>query len=189
MYKSVACVLFLGLSTAALADDGLDSLRGTTAPDWSGVYAGVGLGYGKVWDHTGVVSDSGEDMVFSGFIGYNHQYNDSLVVGVEAEYNDYSIEFTKFAPISVEDGASLRLRLGFPTDRALIYATGGLAYATTNIDQEDFGYVIGAGVDFKLTDNVVFGVNYLHSQYYNFDDSGIDAKVDTVRARLSYLFN
>ena len=115
---------------------------------------------------------------------------------------------------------TVRARAGFAVDRFLVYATGGLAYGSTKVstisnDYEagavvrsytgqktntDAGYVVGAGVEYALTNNWLLRAEYL---YYNLGKAGAAAtqladptytKVSTtvdgniVRAAISYKF-
>ena len=115
---------------------------------------------------------------------------------------------------------TVRARAGFAVDRFLVYATGGLAYGSTKLstisnDYEagavvrsytgqktntDAGYVVGAGLEYALTNNWLLRAEYL---YYNLGKAGATAtrvndqfytKVGTtidgniVRAAISYKF-
>lgn len=113
-----------------------------------------------------------------------------------------------------------RGRIGYAVNDLLVYATGGVAYGHFNSDLGILpgpagaptgpqylvrnsswltGYAVGAGVDYKLTRNVIIGVEYLRIGYgnsghdYGFGAAGsahADAKMDfdLVRARLGYKF-
>ncbi len=103
--------------------------------------------------------------------------------------------------------ASLRGRIGYAFDKALVYATGGVAFLGYSDDIADgldddvaVGYVVGGGVEYKLTNNLSVGVEGL---YYNFSSDfnsaveaeefeGFSAELDrdfwTVQARLNYHF-
>jgi outer membrane immunogenic protein len=117
-----------------------------------------GFGYGgpafivapTVYGAVGTNNDAG----FTGGVqaGYNWQMGSSFVLGVEGDLNyiDRSNGGSVFAPASagttvgtyytVNRGdannfyGTLRARLGFAFDRALIYATGGLAFGGSNGD-------------------------------------------------------
>jgi outer membrane immunogenic protein len=106
--------------------------------------------------------------------------------------------------------ATVRGRLGFTTGSMLFYGTGGLAIAdvdasVTNIaglgdDYSDsnthFGWTIGAGAEFLVSENMSVGAEYLYvdlgSENYNFGTSGITADGDItaniVRASLNWRF-
>ncbi|NKC23355.1 porin family protein [Ochrobactrum oryzae] len=115
-------------------------------------------------------------------IGYNHQFENNLVLGavadlnfldwdryVGARYQDHSLE----ARQSLKYLGTVRAKLGYAADRVLVYGTGGLAYggiknslsvdgATVESDTKTrFGYAVGAGVDFLAFDNVSIGAEYL----------------------------
>jgi len=115
---------------------------------------------------------NGDDGVFTGGgqIGYNYQIG-SFVIGAEADIqwvnndnNNQTAFFVagprfnpalghNFTPGVFESDSpdwfgTLRARAGFAIDRALIYATGGLAYTDNNT-----GWVLGGGVEYALPVN------------------------------------
>lgn len=127
---------------------------------------------------------------FSARAGYDRQMG-NFVVGVIAEVGttDASSGVTGFSttPASytfnreIEFVANLRARAGFTiTPKTLVYATGGIGYAsldtsfvTTNtangvtrdLDNESIGFVLGAGVEQKVGRNLSVGIEYLYQQY------------------------
>ena len=83
------------------------------------------------------------------------------------------------------------MRAGYDAGNTLIYGVAGAAYAEAEAfgeDLSDTGYVLGAGVDYKVTPNVVVGGEVLYHKFDDFDDTGIDADVTTVQARVAYQF-
>ncbi len=122
--------------------------------------------------------------------GYDWQMG-NVVLGVVGEIGitDASSGVTAFSttPASytfnrdIDFLANLRVRAGVTvTPTTLVYATGGVGYAsldtsfnTTNtvnavirdLDDESFGFVLGAGVEQKIGRNVSVGVEYLYQQY------------------------
>ncbi len=110
---------------------------------------------------------------------------------------------------------SLRARLGWAWDRALIYATGGLAYASFDTGDNNFlgvginpffangdddtvwGWTIGAGVEWAFTNNLTARLEYRYTSFdrdnntffvtpgFNTDDS---ADFHAVRLGVSYKF-
>lgn len=122
--------------------------------------------------------------------GYDHQIG-NVVLGVVGEIGttDASRAVTAFSitPASytfnreIDFLANLRVRAGVTvTPTTLVYATGGVGYAaldtsftTTNtvngvirdLDDESFGYVLGAGVEQKIGRNISVGIEYLYQQY------------------------
>ena len=142
--------------------------------------------------------DFDDGFVGGAHIGYDWQVN-NLVFGVigDINYTDLGDEQSAFsrtpATYTIEREldwtASLRGRLGYAiNDNVLIYGTGGVAYGevdfsysqpgsaaafTTSGGQDsDFGYVVGAGVETKITQNISFGLEYL---YTNFGDNDFEA--------------
>lgn len=127
---------------------------------------------------------------FSARAGFDRQMG-NFVVGVIAEIGttDASSGVTAFSitPASytfnreIDFTANLRARAGFTvTPTTLVYATGGIGYAsldtsftTTNtvnavtrdLDDESIGFVLGAGIEQKLGRNFSVGVEYLYQQY------------------------
>ncbi len=141
---------------------------------WTGFYVGVNGGY--AW------SDTSNQLAYSpdlfgglapeggfggGQIGYNVQ-RDRIVFGIEADIQGGSISASGTDVLGVDYKSELdyfgtvRGRLGYAFDRALVYATGGLAYGevkngagttTTTpftIDKTAVGYVLGGGVEYKI---------------------------------------
>jgi outer membrane immunogenic protein len=133
------------------------------------------------------------DLELEGFFGggqagYNFQ-NGGFVFGVEADVSvgdvDDSLAFAipalaATARSDVDFFGTFRGRAGFAIDRVLFYGTGGLAWGdvdyrvfavdaganTVLITDNDFefGFAVGGGAEFAVTDNVRLGLQYL---YYN----------------------
>jgi outer membrane immunogenic protein len=127
---------------------------------------------------------------FSGRVGFDRQMG-TLVIGGIAEVgtSDYRSAVSAFSttPASytftreIEYLANVRARIGFtPEPVSLIYATAGVGYvsmdnsfATTNtvnavtsdFDEDSIGFVVGGGVEHKLSSNISLGIEYLFQQY------------------------
>lgn len=173
---------------------------------WGGIYAGVNVG-GVFGDEaeltTNIAGISGseeiDDTAIAGVqIGYNWQRN-NVVVGVEGDWSFLGDRESEFG-LEFEDNwlATIRGRLGVAAGPALIYATGGVAFLDTELtasgdDDTLVGWVAGAGIDYKLRENVSLGLEGL---YHSFEDDAslgaLDADLErnffTVRARLNYHF-
>jgi outer membrane immunogenic protein len=198
---------------------------------WAGFYVGVDLGgliddndmksrFYKVYKFdpsqqftTHRFSKSGDankDEPIGGVhIGYNFQAG-NIVYGIEGDVN--------FAD-NIDYLATIRGRLGLVVDSWLLYGTGGVAFIGYNNDyaisdqsgtrwsfsdsHDSTGFVVGGGVEKKITPNISFGVEGL---YYNFDSEKTTHFLDkdwckkyyaemshdedffTIRARLTYHF-
>lgn len=207
----LGATLLIGAATAASAADvyeGKGSFK--DAPEsyappitWTGFYAGVHAGetFDDYLDPSDARFEKPEiDSAFVGglHIGYNWQRSPNWVLGVEGSVdllNDelHGEDLTNYL-------ASIRGRVGYAVGGNLFYGTGGVAFLSYDEAPIDdaVGFVVGAGFERKLTDNISFGVEGL---YYNFssdadpsiDGRVIDTEVDrdfwTVQARLSYHFN
>ncbi len=185
--------------------------------NWSGVYVGISAGPTWLEDQDDRllplaplgIPDKGKASGVSVGVhaGYNFAWN-NFVVGVEGDvfrlneridntpifvpgaplFVPGALTSEIFPPITVDEIASARARLGYAFGPVMGYVTGGLSYANTSIGLDDFGYVLGAGIDYAVTQNLIAGVQYQHHVFEDFDDQPLDADVDMVVGRISYKF-
>jgi outer membrane immunogenic protein len=186
--------------------------------------------------NTGLFDDEDEDgFTVGGHVGYNFQFG-SVVVGAEGdiEWADLGGDNNNNRTITALNGpnagttfvlpnlandiefiGSLRLRLGFAWDRALIYATGGVAFVSFddnnafgfnpppfffNNDNSDteWGWTLGVGVEYAFTNNLTARLEYRYTSFdrnndnnffvtpvFNRDDS---ADFHAVRLGVAYKF-
>jgi outer membrane immunogenic protein len=134
--------------------------------------------------------------LFGGQVGYNYQWS-NFVAGIEADFDAANINgtgavsttadnfdpFTTSAQRKLTDLGTLRARLGIAADRALFYATGGLAYGRTQLNtsvitpafcgpvglcaaasqtQWQTGWAAGAGAEWAFARAWSLRVEYLH---------------------------
>jgi outer membrane immunogenic protein len=157
-------------------------------------------------------------------IGFNYQF-DRIVIGLEGTWSGIKTEKTISSPYYPgEDIETTKVgglvtvagRLGFAWDRVLIYGKGGWAQGRVEVlaastDGPSFwnpgaqnrnGSVIGAGLEFMVTPNIIAGVEYNHidlgkANYSAFNTGGDTSfasaddrtSIDTVTGRLSYKFD
>ncbi|WP_052954624.1 outer membrane protein [Microvirga vignae] len=207
----LASVALLGLTAAASAAD-LPSRR-APAPvvaavpvfTWTGFYVGVNAGYGWSDDDLDGVdfADDDDDGGFVGGaqVGYNYQIG-SFVVGLEGDiqFADFGREgaFTFVDPVtgdtftgdldSSDWFGTVRARAGVAFGQALIYATGGFAFA-----DDANGWTVGGGLEYAFTNNLSAKIEGLYvSLDGDNDDFDFDFDNDTdfgvVRAGLNYRF-
>ncbi|MFL5184480.1 MAG: outer membrane protein [Microvirga sp.] len=197
---------------------------------WTGFYVGAQIGYG--WNandndivlpsgfvvQSGDFGDSGDGFLAGVHAGYNVQLG-SFVVGVEGDVegvfgddNDDVViigpggaVFTNygFAGNALDWQGSIRARAGFAFDRALIYATGGFAFAGVSdgfgiLGNDDTlsGWTLGAGIEYAFTNNLTTRLEYRYTSYEGgdnfFDNVSLgsnDIEFHTVRAGISYKFS
>ena len=199
-----------GLSAASAADLPMRSAPPVpfvaAAPifTWTGFYVGVNAGYGWSDDDFDAV-DFADDEDDGGFIGgaqvgYNYQIG-SFVVGLEGD-----IQYADFGREGVfnfedEDGdilegelessdwfGTVRARAGVAFGQALIYATGGFAFA-----DDATGWTAGGGLEYAFTNNLSAKIKGLYVSLdadNDFDIDGFDNDVDfgVVRAGLNFRF-
>ena len=209
---------------------------------WTGFYAGVNGG-GSFGDSKNLIvtntfdssqADIGQFYRDGGFgggqIGYNWSgfgWGNQVVLGVETDIQGSGIgsSFARgdlnysFAPATfnasqnIDYFGTVRGRLGYTFNQAMIYATGGFAYANVdtkvgilgtgftnglNSNQMETGWVVGGGAEYLFAPNWSAKVEYqyidLGSQTISAIDSGgvvvdsmhVDNNFHTVRAGINY---
>lgn len=202
-------------STAMAADLPYATKAPIMAPafSWTGLYLGINGGYG--WGDSDDATLTGLDMAggfFGGQIGYNWQIG-QFVIGAEVDGQWANISETAGIPgvataeTNIDFFGSARLRAGFAVQQALIYVTGGLAFAHNEItlsapiiavpafsdDQTHTGWTVGAGVEFAFTRNWSGKLEYRYANYgsenyfTNVLNTG-DVNVSTVHLGVNYRF-
>jgi outer membrane immunogenic protein len=204
----LSSVALLGLATGAMAAD-LPSRR-APAPivaavpvfTWTGFYVGVNAGYG--WNANDSITVGGVRFDLDdegGFVGgaqagYNYQIG-SFVVGLEGDiqYADFGGDDRfDFDGDGIADDdfnnsdwfGTVRARAGVAFDRALIYATGGFAFA-----DDATGWTVGGGLEYAFTNNLSAKIEGLYvnlDQDDNFLGIDNDAEFGVVRAGLNFRF-
>lgn len=142
-----------------------------------------------------------------GYLGYNYRI-DSFVMGLEGEFNwdnadgNNSVLGQLDINTSSNWDAAIRARLGVVVDeRALLYVTAGPSWLNTEIDTNlglavaavpnyssgdsstEFGWVLGAGAEFFMTEHLSLKAEYLHGWYgdVNLDLLKATDGVDTLK--------
>lgn len=197
------------------------------AYNWSGFYIGGNVGYG--WGDVNLTafgmggSASVDGWFAGGQIGYNWQGAGSpWVFGIEvdSQWANVTKDVTVAGPGVVANAFStldyfgtLRGRVGYAFDRAMIYGTGGLAWGSNEIgvgvavgpflagvsqSNTHVGWTIGGGVEWALLDNWTAKVEYLYVDLGNKNylsgiagpGLGFDGNLDvhTVKVGLNYRF-
>ncbi len=174
----------VAMSGAALAAD-LPTTKGPPvyAPPppiftWTGIYIGgqVGYEFGRAYPATtgfNFPAYSPDGVVGGGHVGYNYQFG-QFVAGVEGDVNGSSYRGNNGIGASKDpiDG-SVRGRLGYAWDRALIYATGGVAFGDFNHSNVfgdsnwagQVGWTAGGGVEYAIDNNWSVRAEYRYTDF------------------------
>jgi outer membrane immunogenic protein len=206
---------------------------------WTGLYVGAAVGatFGQAdhsYDRMTILEklicnklyrtelhDSGEASLDTGglnlaaIVGYNHQFANSLVVGIEAEFGYVGLDEERVVAQDhilrqkVGGFGSIRARIGYAFNRLMVYGTGGIGFAHIenaagdpanasrflSVEGTRSGFVGGGGGEYAWTPNVIGRLEYLY-----FDPGKIDArnaandrlafdnKIHSVRVALVYKF-
>lgn len=154
--------------------------------------------------------------------GFNKQIGSTGLVGVELDVNLPDFDETRDFEYSSETVANhcewnyystLRLRGGLVVDNTLIYVTGGVAvvdvdyawgylgygsdpYYYVEESGTEIGYAAGAGIEFKVNDNLSVGGKYLYiglpttKSKCTYDDDPVDfeSHAHTMEIGVNYMF-
>lgn len=129
---------------------------------WTGFYVGANAGYG--WGSSAFNSPGG----FVGGLqaGYNYQFLNNVVIGVETDFDFAGISG---GPYSLDYFGTVRGRLGYAFDRVLLYGTVGFAYGQGSVEgfglsstASQTGWTIGAGAEVGFDRNWSARLEYLY---------------------------
>lgn len=161
--------------------------------DWTGLYVGGHSGYGwggfgpgtNPLPQQGVLFPHSVTGLIGGYqAGYNWQFSNRWVVGVEADVSFTSpLDLPKLTPApfntTLDYVGTARGRIGYAFGTWLPYVTGGAAFGRTHIDLNNadgdivgtkarmhLGWVAGAGLEFAI------GGNWTGKVEYNYHDLG-----------------
>ena len=163
---------------------------------WSGAYIGANAGYSWGNDYAASVSGPGAGGAFGalepdgwsggGQVGFNMQF-DRFVLGLEADLqsSDISDRTAGFGPggayygtssVDIDWYSTVRGRIGYAAGPALLYFTGGLAFADVDYrttiagpanvsmssDSIKTGYTLGGGLEWKFAPQWSLKSEYLY---------------------------
>jgi len=187
----LAAAALIAATGSAFAADVLTQEPVAATYNWTGLYVGAQAGY--EWARTSysfngpVPSGSFTPSGFVGglYVGYNHQFDSPLVVGVEGdiEYANVKASFNNpFGNLSAGSAdlrwqGSARVRVGYAVDRFLPYVTGGVAFGNFWFDggpdpatlqswtKTKTGWTIGAGLEYAFADKWSARVEYRYTDF------------------------
>jgi outer membrane immunogenic protein len=165
---------------------------------WTGAYIGGQIGYEFGHSSTTGITAAGaadqigyspDGVVGGAHIGYNYQIN-QFVIGLEGDVNGSDYHGSAFNNAGTvlystrtDIDGSVRGRVGYAFDRALIYATGGAAFAalrntsvnvatggTDVFNNTRVGWTVGGGVEYAITNNWSLRAEYRYTDYGHFNE-------------------
>jgi len=135
----------------------------TPAFTWTGFYLGANIGYG--WGEADW-SDDLDGFLAGGQAGYNWQFGNGFVLGIEADLQGSNISSPTF---SVDYFGTVRARAGFGIDQFLLYGTAGFAYGRGSYElfglsnsQTQTGWTVGGGGEYAFNNNWSVKAEYLY---------------------------
>ena len=166
---------------------------------WTGLYIGVNGGGGSArfsrqgsYDGYDVSDSTSSHGYFAGIqAGYNYQFSQNFVIGLEADLQlaNFAKTFScgagygggtcnddsSRAGYDIRSFGTARVRLGYAMDKMLFFVTGGYAFANIKYDAFDYlpdnsksasktvsGYALGGGVEYAISTNWSVKGEYLH---------------------------
>lgn len=146
--------------------------------DWSGFYLGA---------HTDYSWSTGKDIATANKLksksfdlglhtGYNIQW-DSLILGVEADFNPLSLTKNKALTGAITRAhlaptMTARARVGYAMDNALLFGTAGLSFGVGSLRgggkksaKLHTGWVVGGGMEYAINNNWIMRGQYLYHNY------------------------
>jgi outer membrane immunogenic protein len=184
--------------------------------NWQGFYVGLNAGYGFGAFQNGANSLIGDPS--GGLIGFTAGYNyvvaPNLLVGLEGDFDFAGMKANRIPFFglatngNVDDLVTLRGRIGYTVDRAMIYATGGFAGSRNTVQISNFyngfygqqtqfqtGWALGGGIEYMLTSNLSAKGEYIftsvgNDRYFDFSTNALQTGVNnsTVKGGLNYHF-
>jgi len=155
---------------------------------WTGPYIGIVGGYG--WGESELKAGnfrrklSPDGGFVGGTLGYNWQFNNSFVVGLEGDIAWAGIRGSRHCSAGVtcrteQDWiGTVRGRLGYAVGPALFYVTGGyavsdikvkaidnVANASTAVTKTRSGWTVGGGIEYGFWNNWSAKAEYLYADY------------------------
>lgn len=179
--------------------------------NWQGLYVGIngGLGFASFGAGSDTLIGNANGGLIGGTVGFNFVPAPNLVVGVEGDFDFAGIKASGMPyPGVYRDGSAndiftVRARVGYTFNRALIYLTGGFAGSNNSVSVSNVwtrfagqqstyqtGWALGAGVEYMLTSNLSAKAEYIFTSvgsshdFFNFSFASLQTNVDNSMVRL-----
>ncbi|WP_082540788.1 outer membrane protein [Pseudolabrys sp. Root1462] len=228
IWWAVASVVFSFISSGFAADLSRPVYKAPAyyAPEpvfsWTGFYIGVNGGYG--WSRfTGTGTFGADSVTAKGWlagatVGYNYQMG-RFVLGVEGDFDWANVKydtplFAGTLTLKNDYFITAAARLGYAFDRTLLYGKVGAAWTRDKYDGNDgaggtvtatsnrTGWMLGAGVEYAIWQNVSAKLEYDYLQFNGvtpsfattgglavIGTSSVSLKTQIVKAGLNYRFS
>ncbi len=189
------------LTSAAVLAAGSDA---ASSQDWNGAYAGLSYGATSGTSPSQpYVYDEGYQLdgsAVGAFAGLRWQLNDQIVVGGELALSGPIDVSPPASETGNGDGYSfnnltdLKLTVGTPVGKALVYGFTGVSAGTLEADGESYsatGMNFGLGVDYKINQKFSVGMEYIARNMSGYSSGGNpdDLKgANTLSLRASFNF-
>lgn len=171
-HLTIGAALLALSTTSALADD------------WSGFYAGAGIGTLEV--DTSVPGIKENDTSYGLHAGYRYDAG-QLVFGGEFEYDWTDIELVTGA-ISADRVMRFKATAGYDFGQTLVYLAAGTAEVDVDGLGDDWGGFYGLGAAYAVSPQASVSLELLEHNFNNIGGSGIDADAWSANLRLSWKF-
>lgn len=170
--------LAMGAAVLALSSTSL------LAEDWSGFYAGIGLGNLEV-DPSGAGSKD-DDTSYGVHAGYRYDTG-QWVFGGEFEYDWSDVELVS-GDVFVDSVMRLKATAGYDLGRALVYVAAGAAEVDVDGLGDEWGEFFGLGAAYAVGPRSILSLELLEHNFSDIDGSGVDADAWSVNLRASLRF-
>jgi len=173
-----------------------------TSTNWDGPYIGATLGYG--WGTATPTAPLTAVDIAGGLvgaqIGYNFHVADQFVLGLQGDIAWLNESGTDAAgdTFKTDWSGALLARAGVDIDSVLPYVEAGVAFANATItpvggaavSNTHTGYVLGAGVEFMLADQLSANIEYRYNNYGSQTYAGVPVAItdNQIRLGLNYHF-
>ncbi|WP_157440934.1 porin [Aestuariivita boseongensis] len=150
--------------------------------EWTGFYAGIGIGNLDVDTNVGLSED---DRAYGVHAGYRFDMG-QWVVGGELEHD--TADFSLAPGVTVDNVTRLKGTVGYDTGMALVYLALGAADVDVGGVGDDTGEFYGIGLAYQLSPRAEISAEVLEHDFDNIGGSGINADATSVNFRASLRF-
>lgn len=160
------------------------STTSAIANDWSGFYAGAGIGNLEVDTSVDGVKD--DDTSYGVHAGYRFDAG-QWVFGGEFEYDWADVELVP-GSISADRVMRLKATVGYDFGQALVYLAAGTAEVDVDGLGDDWGGFYGLGAAYAVSPQAIVSLELLEHEFTNIGGSGINADAWSANLRASWKF-